>query len=152
IGRSIAWFLPSAGASMLARNSPAHHRTGDTAGPTRAPCGAAAGSHKRRIPAGKMVNGRSAAGRLPRGWARNPTVRTRLIGVRRGVAALVPRTRSSHDFAAGTVANFGFKSGTGMIKLLVFLLIPKFAQRTRRTRANFGIGTLACGIVGAVLG
>jgi len=25
---------------------------------------------------------------------------------------LVPRTRSSHDFAAGTVANFGFKSGT----------------------------------------
>src|SRR5205085_2306226 len=31
----------------------------------------------------------------------------------------VPRTRSSHDFAAGTVANFGFKSGTRIIELLV---------------------------------
>src|ERR1700704_4190180 len=33
--------------------------------------------------------------------------------------ALVPRTRSSHDFAAGTVANFGFKRGTRIIMLLV---------------------------------
>src|ERR1700716_1060715 len=33
--------------------------------------------------------------------------------------ALVPRTRSSHDFTAGTVANFGFKSGTRIIMLLV---------------------------------
>src|SRR5262245_44563392 len=32
---------------------------------------------------------------------------------------LVPRTRNSHDFAAGTVANFGFKSGTRIIMLLV---------------------------------
>src|SRR3979411_2400502 len=33
--------------------------------------------------------------------------------------ALVPRIRSSHDFARGTVANFGFKSGTRIIMLLV---------------------------------
>jgi hypothetical protein len=33
--------------------------------------------------------------------------------------ALVPRTRSSHDFSAGTVANFGFKRGTRIIELLV---------------------------------
>src|SRR5712671_6729940 len=41
-------------------------------------------------------------------------------------SALVPRTRSSHDFAAGTVANFGFKSGTSIIMLLEhFPLIMK---------------------------
>ena len=44
-------------------------------------------------------------------------------GVRRNPRAqeqvLVPRTRSSHDFSAGTVANFGFKSGTRIIELLV---------------------------------
>ena len=34
-------------------------------------------------------------------------------------ARLVPRTRSSHEFAAGTVANFGFKNGTRIIMLLV---------------------------------
>src|SRR5205807_1266532 len=34
---------------------------------------------------------------------------------------LVPRTRSSHHFSAGTVANFGFKSGTRIIELLVSL-------------------------------
>jgi hypothetical protein len=31
-----------------------------------------------------------------------------------GIGTLVPRTRSSHDFSAGTVANFGFKSGTSV--------------------------------------
>src|SRR5690242_14329768 len=31
---------------------------------------------------------------------------------------LVPRTRSSHQIAAGTVADFGFKSGTRIIDLL----------------------------------
>src|SRR5215471_5584080 len=56
---------------------------------------------------------------------------------------LVPRTRSSHIFSAGTVANFGFKSGTRFIELLVSSSIPKFAQRARRMLANFGIGTLA---------
>src|SRR5690348_16626186 len=56
---------------------------------------------------------------------------------------LVPRTRSSHDFAAGRVANFGFKSGTGIIDLLVSFSIPKFAQKSRQMLANFGIGTLA---------
>src|SRR5262249_34273950 len=58
---------------------------------------------------------------------------------------LVPRTRSSHDFPAGTVANFGFKSGTRIIELLVSFSIPKFAQRSLRMLANFGIGTLASG-------
>jgi hypothetical protein len=57
--------------------------------------------------------------------------------------ALVPRTRSSHDFSAGTIANFGFKSGTRIMKLPVSLSIPKFAQRSPRMLANFGIGTLA---------
>jgi S-disulfanyl-L-cysteine oxidoreductase SoxD len=59
------------------------------------------------------------------------------------VRVLVPRTRSSHDFSAGTDANFGFKSGTSIIDLLVSFSIPKFAQRSRRKPANFGIGTLA---------
>src|ERR1051326_7567342 len=56
---------------------------------------------------------------------------------------LVPRTRSSHHIAAGTVANFGFKSGTRIIDLLVSFSIPKFAQKSRQMLANFGIGTLA---------
>ncbi len=58
------------------------------------------------------------------------------------IAALVPRTRSSHHSAASTVANFGFKSGTRIIKLLVSVSIPKFAQRSLRALADFGIGTL----------
>src|SRR5262249_36160187 len=56
---------------------------------------------------------------------------------------LVPRTRSSHHIAAGTVANFGFKSGTRIIKLLVSFSIPKFAQNSRQMLANFGIRTQA---------
>src|ERR1700681_1355807 len=56
---------------------------------------------------------------------------------------LVPRTRSSHDFSARTVANFGFKSGTRIIELLVSFSIPKFAEWLLRALANFGIGTLA---------
>src|SRR5262244_2577060 len=56
---------------------------------------------------------------------------------------VVPRTRSPHDFSTGTVANFGFKSGTRIIDLLVSSSIPKFAQRSPRVTANFGIGTLA---------
>ena len=56
--------------------------------------------------------------------------------------ALVPRTRSSHHIAASTVANFGFKSGTRIIDLLVSFSIPKFAQWARQMLANFGIGTL----------
>jgi hypothetical protein len=39
-------------------------------------------------------------------------------------------------------ANFGFKSGTGIIELRVSFAIPKFAQTARQTLANFGIGTL----------
>ncbi len=57
--------------------------------------------------------------------------------------SLVPRTRSSHHIAADTVANFGFKSGTRFMQLLVSFSIPKFAQKSRRMLANFGIGTLA---------
>src|SRR5262245_47755558 len=64
--------------------------------------------------------------------------RTNRIG-----AARVPRTRSSHDFSARTVAKFGFKSGTRIIVLPVSFSIPKFAQRSLQTLANFGIGTLA---------
>jgi len=40
-------------------------------------------------------------------------------------------------------ANFGFKSGTRIIELLVSSSIPKFAQRSLQMLANFGIGTLA---------
>lgn len=43
-----------------------------------------------------------------------PNMRSRFV-----CFALVPRTRSSHDFSASTVANFGFKSGTRIIQLLV---------------------------------
>ncbi len=60
-----------------------------------------------------------------------------------GVERLVPRTRSSHVFSAGRVANFGFKSGTRILKWPVSSSILKFAQRARRMPANFGIGTLA---------
>jgi len=63
--------------------------------------------------------------------------------------ALVPRTRSSHDFAAGTFANFGFNNGTRIMMLLVSFSIPKFAQGSRRTLANFGIGILV--LAGSVL-
>src|SRR5262249_53702395 len=56
---------------------------------------------------------------------------------------LVPRTRSSHEFSAGTIANFGFKSGTSIIILASVLSIPKFAQSSLQMLANFGIGTLA---------
>ena len=72
---------------------------------------------------------------------------SRLIAVllirRASHGRLVPRTRSSHHIAAGTVANFGFKSGTRIIELLVSFSIPKFAQKSRQMLANFGIGTLA---------
>src|SRR5262245_12135321 len=45
---------------------------------------------------------------------------------------LVPRTRSSHDFAATTFANLGFKSGTRIIELLVSL----DSEVRIRTRCN----------------
>ena len=58
--------------------------------------------------------------------------------------SLVPRTRSSHIFAANTVANFGFKSGTSIIRLSVSLRFRSSHQRSPRGFANFGIGTLGC--------
>ena len=67
------------------------------------------------------------------------------------LARLVPRTRSSHHIAAGTVANFGFKSGTKIIAFPVSFSIPKFAQKSRRMLANFGIGTLDRRAVGFAL-
>src|SRR5215468_2081187 len=54
--------------------------------------------------------------------------------------ALVPRTRSSHSFAANEVANFGFKSGTRIIELLVSRFRSSH-QRLPQGFANFGIGT-----------
>src|SRR5262245_47850986 len=45
---------------------------------------------------------------------------------------LVPRTRSSHDLAAGAFANFGFKSGTRIIEFLVSL----DSEVRIRTRCN----------------
>jgi len=56
---------------------------------------------------------------------------------------LVPRTRSSHGRAARAFANFEFKSGTRNHDVASVPLIPKFASRLPRARANFGIGTLA---------
>src|SRR5262249_51151135 len=59
----------------------------------------------------------------------------------------VPRTRSSHNFAAGTDANFGFKSGTRIIALLVSLRFRSSHKCPPRGFANFGIGTLAGSLV-----
>jgi hypothetical protein len=72
--------------------------------------------------------------RPPPDHAEAPALRLEQLGL---------RTRSSHDLAAGTVANSGFKSSTGIIEWPVSSSIPKFAQRARRMLANFGIGTLA---------
>jgi uncharacterized protein YkwD len=58
---------------------------------------------------------------------------------------VVPRTRSSHDLAERSDANFGFKSGTTGIVLLVSLSIPKFVPTVPLLLTNFGIGTLATG-------
>jgi hypothetical protein len=93
-----------------------------------------------------------AAARVPRTRSSHgfSTGRVANFGFKSGtqiIDLLVPRTRSSHDFAAGAFANFGFKSGTRIIELLVSFSIPKFAQRSRRTLANFGIGTLAATLV-----
>src|SRR5215831_17455089 len=44
------------------------------------------------------------------------------------VAALVPRTRSSHNVAASLIANFGFKRGTRSIDIASVPLVPKFAS------------------------
>ncbi len=57
-------------------------------------------------------------------------------------AALVPRTRSSHAYAASRIANFGFKSGTRIIELLVSRRFRSSHENAPRVLANFGIGTL----------
>jgi len=48
------------------------------------------------------------------------------------IRAPVPRTRSSHKFAEPADANFGFKSGTTRMDLLVSLSIPKFVRARRK--------------------
>src|SRR5262249_7098762 len=55
---------------------------------------------------------------------------------------LVPRTRSSPGVAARSVANFGFKSGTRIIDLLVSFDSEVRLGACRKVVANFGIGTL----------
>ena len=44
----------------------------------------------------------------------------------------VPRTRSSHNLAELSDANFGFKSGTTSINLRVSFSIPKFVRASRK--------------------
>jgi hypothetical protein len=46
-------------------------------------------------------------------------------------------------FAASPIANFGFKSGTRIIELLVSFDSEVRYGVSRKMRANFGIGTLA---------
>ncbi len=60
---------------------------------------------------------------------------------------LVPRTRSSPNIAAGDVANFGFKSGTRIIDLLVSFDSEVRLGACCKVVANFGIGTLALVVV-----
>src|SRR5262249_11145488 len=79
------------------------------------------------------------------GRARAPVTQDSACSPASSAEGLVPRTRSSHHIAAGTVANFGFKNGTRMIGFLVSFSIPKFAQNSRQMLANFGIGTLVAG-------
>src|SRR5215470_12988481 len=53
---------------------------------------------------------------------------------------LVPRTRSSPIIGAGCVANFGFKSGTRIIDLLVSFDSEVRLEGCCKVVANFGIG------------
>jgi hypothetical protein len=46
--------------------------------------------------------------------------------------ALVPRTRSSHNFAESWDAKFRFKNSTIAMELLVSLAIPKFVRARRK--------------------
>src|SRR5215469_14354345 len=63
---------------------------------------------------------------------------------------LVPRTRSSPTIAAGCVANFGFKSGTRIIALLVSFDSEVRLRACCKAVANFGIGTLVDNMIPAV--
>ena len=62
---------------------------------------------------------------------------------------LVPR--SSHKFAERSGANFGFKSGTTEITLLVSLSISEVRTRARQLLTNCGIGTLVIAVAAVVL-
>jgi hypothetical protein len=55
---------------------------------------------------------------------------------------LVPRTRSAHHLAAGTVASLRLTGDTRITDVPVSLSIPKFARKSRQMLANFAIGTL----------
>src|SRR5262249_42741325 len=56
--------------------------------------------------------------------------------------ALMPRTRSSHTYAASPIANFGFKRGIRIICLLVSFRFRSSHESVPQYVANFGIGTL----------
>jgi len=58
-------------------------------------------------------------------------------------AALVPRTRSSHNNCRESDCELRVQSGTGIIDLLVSLRFRSSHRSVRRALANFGIGTLA---------
>jgi hypothetical protein len=64
---------------------------------------------------------------------------------------LGPQTRSSHKFAGHSDANFGFKSGTTGIALLVCLSISEVRTRAPQLLTNFGIRTLAVAVMAATL-
>ena len=64
---------------------------------------------------------------------------------------LVPRTRSSHKFAGHSDANFGLKSDTTGIALLVSLSISEVRTRAPQLLTTFGIGTLAVAVMAATL-
>src|SRR6516164_2604528 len=57
----------------------------------------------------------------------------------------VPRTRSSHKFAACSDANFGFKSGTTKDRLASVIVDSEVRTSVPQMITNFGIGTLARG-------
>src|SRR6516164_1066176 len=57
----------------------------------------------------------------------------------------VPRTRSSHKFAACSDANFGFKSGTTKDRLASVIVDSEVRTSVPQMLTNFGIGTLARG-------
>src|SRR5271166_4693715 len=54
--------------------------------------------------------------------------------------------------AASSCRNFKFKNRTRIIKLLVPLLIPKFASEVPQVLANFGIGALAAQHIASHIG
>ena len=61
-------------------------------------------------------------------------------GVKREGQDLCGEFEIPYHLPASSRRNFKFKNRTRIIKLLVPLLIPKFASEVPQVRANFGIG------------